>query len=80
LLDEARTQTLTAESAVAKARANKQDAGPFDESQKARLMEMSDKAASSLSAVNQSLDKAERLVDSCEKARNALRAMAFAEK
>jgi vacuolar-type H+-ATPase subunit I/STV1 len=76
LLDEARAQTLKTESAVAEARSDKQDGGAVSESQRARLKEMSEKAASSLSAVNQSLDRAEKLVDSCEKARTAQRTLA----
>jgi hypothetical protein len=76
LLDQARAETMKTEAAVAEVRAGGSDGGPLTESQRERIMGMSEKAASSLGAVNESLDKAEKLVDSCDKARAAMRAMA----
>ena len=68
LLADARKKTENTEAAIAKASAAKQDGGALDEAEKQKLKEMSQKTATSLEEVNQALDRAEELVESCDRA------------
>ncbi|MCP4599699.1 MAG: hypothetical protein GY847_04030 [Proteobacteria bacterium] len=76
LLDEARAKTQKVESKMAEARVESDAGGEMTAPQADELGRISRIAQASLAEVNRSLDRAEKLVESCEKKRAALRELA----
>ena len=72
LLADARAKTAQTEAAVARARKETDGGQPMGLVQKDSLLELSQSTAQSLEAVNTALNKAESLVEECEKKRKAL--------
>ncbi len=77
LLKDARTKTQTAELLMAKLRATKDAGARHIAFKKSKLTQKSQSAASSLSAVNQSLNKAEELAKVCQEGKEATRKRLF---
>ncbi len=76
LLAEARAKTQKVELKMAEARTLRDAGGKIPDEEALKLDKMGREAGASLRAVNQSLDRAEKLVNSCEKKRGVLRELA----